>query len=168
MRKILFVGKKDDIFISKFLQRQKSYIYLSSSGVRLKNLDENAVFIYDTGNNVTDLKIRYDLILFKNGQFIPFQIQPLLKSNGKALIASDNEKAKAMLQQQQISSLTVGIRDGDISLCSVSDEGLTFFCRSGDLPETITGQERFIRGKIFPAGILPTITGEIVSLLCEK
>ena len=167
MRKILFVGEKDGTFIVKFLQRQKSYIYISSSGVRLKNLDGDALFIYDTGSYPLDLHIQYDLIFFKNNDFSPFCIEEYLKPKGKILLLSDNQKAKNMLKQQRLPSVTIGIRDCDISISSITDDGITYFCgNEGKLIPEMEGEEKFICGNYPPAGIFPVIAGEVVSFLC--
>ena len=95
MKKILLVGEQDEFFIAKFLQRHPSYVFLSSSGVRLRNLDKEAVFIYDTGHYFVDLSLRYDMILFKNSRFENFPLkESLLNPIGKIFLFSENQKQK--------------------------------------------------------------------------
>lgn len=159
MKKILLIGEQDEFFIAKFLQRHPSYIFLSSSGVRLRNLDEDAVFIYDTGHYFIDLSLKYDLILFKNSRFENFQLEESVGNPiGKIFLFSENQKAKNMLNNQKISYRTIGFQEGDVSVSSITEEGVTFFCRN-------QGNEYFVQGNYFPSGIYPAVAGELTSLL---
>lgn len=169
MRKILFVGKNDDVFVGKFLQRQPSYIYISASGIRLKNLDQTAIFIYDTNEYLIDLNLRYNLILFKSEKFEPFKISEYLLDEGTVIRNTNNEQAKKMLEKQKIPAVTVGINSGNISVSSITENGITFFCENNNLLFPFTEkEERFIKGNFLPAGIFPAVVGEIVSLLCKE
>ncbi len=159
MKKILLVGEQDEFFIAKFLQRHPSYVFLSSSGVRLRNLDKEAVFIYDTGHYFVDLSLRYDMILFKNSRFENFPLkESLLNPIGKIFLFSENQKAKNMLNNQKIPYRTIGFQEGDVSVSSITEDGVTFFCCK-------QGNEYFVQGNYFPTGIYPVVAGELTSLL---